>query len=1044
MGMVNWETGETYESKFRPVTLEGKTAWINPEATKQHKLTQADLAQAPDFEEGFKEFLKAAQGKQILAFNSRFDLGALRSEIDNQIAVSRTPEYWKKIKDEESKAGGVLSPERWVDVGGVMRSFVHGAEVETDEGKKKTVSATTGTLAEVLKLFKQNLGIDVGEVVSHDALSDVLAPSKGLQHLIGEGKLPPQFGDVLVQAYWDILKDQGIPLPVPGATGHFGRRGMQIGYTPGAADPGVFLSPTDGSQSSVSSATAFESPGPATPEAQTPDSSEKEEPPRPVKRDPLLNVWKQFAGPEMADDARLPAMTTLLKHLRARHQLLEQITGTQAEAVYGPTIRAEMKDIVGKASRLKDAGVEAGNNAEALVKHYEYLYGSLHPGPFKKRGLSKRVAEFMGEDPEHDKKHLSPEQLGDIRDMATREKQVRRRGVPERDRVDRQPFEELTGAYRDQFGAEGQNRSRLARNDKLEKSLHGGILGAVFGGMGLAGLGLATGGVGLGLPGILAAVSGTSILGTFAPSLFDAGKGLSGYQNAPTETGTEAEPPPSTTESEESQERRRGFRFRARLRLLRNNWRKRFSGSGDGPPDAATGEGGQDPERQTPFAAKLGGFVEKLGTTVLAMNAALSNLLSSASPDAFKTLRLSFTLVAVEIGQALIPAAVALIKGLQNLASWLRGIEPETKRFYGWIAAIGAAIGTTLLAGAKLVSLFSSVGAAFATLGGLLTGLVGRVAGVTAATAAAGGAGMSGGRVGTVFGGVVGGVLGQQLGASFGFGTGGQLGLAVLGSVVGSVAASFGVLGATMTGVIAAASGLAIALSNTTKAQAESLEKGILGANTQAMNPETRAKDEKLKNILAQAAQIQDPQERDRFLQKHEADARTEETQHAQNANWYAERVQGWWGAKRAQVRGAFGYNNHAEMLKKEQDEANVAGARRNVLQEEREKLYRSQQGLPALAARGGKQGTPEDAAKTERLKNYLASVAMKVQPTYSSIDDVYRKITTSALGQDPLEQEVMKRQMQMNQELLKELLSSEPIQALIDIKRSTNNMGAR
>jgi hypothetical protein len=122
----------------------------------------------------------------------------------------------------------------------------------------------------------------------------------------------------------------------------------------------------------------------------------------------------------------------------------------------------------------------------------------------------------------------------------------------------------------------------------------------------------------------------------------------------------------------------------------------------------------------------IDGFARKLtGGLVLGM-AAGGNMLSAGAPDAFATLKGSIGLFAAQLGQTLIPLSVGLSMRFQQAAETVRGWSDSTRSTIGAVAKWGFIITVGALALAKLVTVVG-------TLWGGLVGL--KTAVVTAATA---------------------------------------------------------------------------------------------------------------------------------------------------------------------------------------------------------------------------------------------------------------------------------------------------------------------
>lgn len=63
----------TIDGKVLIDTLIKPTVKINPEATKKHGLKMSDLKNAPSWPEVYEQYVKATEGKTIMAYNSKYD-----------------------------------------------------------------------------------------------------------------------------------------------------------------------------------------------------------------------------------------------------------------------------------------------------------------------------------------------------------------------------------------------------------------------------------------------------------------------------------------------------------------------------------------------------------------------------------------------------------------------------------------------------------------------------------------------------------------------------------------------------------------------------------------------------------------------------------------------------------------------------------------------------------------------------------------------------------------------------------------------------------
>lgn len=94
---------------------------------------------------------------------------------------------------------------------------------------------------------------------------------------------------------------------------------------------------------------------------------------------------------------------------------------------------------------------------------------------------------------------------------------------------------------------------------------------------------------------------------------------------------------------------------------------------------------GMDPEdfkglgRLQKTGAMITEGARRAAGTFITTSSAAGAALQSGAPDAFGTLKGSVALVAAQFGQMLIPAAVDLSKGLQNVAKWFEELSPTVK-----------------------------------------------------------------------------------------------------------------------------------------------------------------------------------------------------------------------------------------------------------------------------------------------------------------------------------------------------------------------------
>ena len=137
-------------------------------------------------------------------------------------------------------------------------------------------------------------------------------------------------------------------------------------------------------------------------------------------------------------------------------------------------------------------------------------------------------------------------------------------------------------------------------------------------------------------------------------------------------------------------------------------------------------------EMGTPWK-DLDASMGKLIVGAAAASVALHQMLQAASPEAWRTLQGSFTILAQSLGRYLIEPALKLSYAVQYLAHWVRSLDPGVMRLAGnvafWTTVVLAGVSAIRVFGGWLVSTIGFVA-------GLGRGLLSLITGTTSATAA--------------------------------------------------------------------------------------------------------------------------------------------------------------------------------------------------------------------------------------------------------------------------------------------------------------------
>lgn len=132
----------------------------------------------------------------------------------------------------------------------------------------------------------------------------------------------------------------------------------------------------------------------------------------------------------------------------------------------------------------------------------------------------------------------------------------------------------------------------------------------------------------------------------------------------------------------------------------------------------------EDPVEQSIVGVDLFGTMwEDLGPEVVTQlgsirdmydqtNASMENLKNVKYDDLgsmLETLKRQFSDIALDVGNELMPAIQSFIGGVQNLVTWFKNLDPETKTMIGNIAKVAAILGPVLITISKLVTVASSL-----------------------------------------------------------------------------------------------------------------------------------------------------------------------------------------------------------------------------------------------------------------------------------------------------------------------------------------------
>lgn len=95
------------------------------------------------------------------------------------------------------------------------------------------------------------------------------------------------------------------------------------------------------------------------------------------------------------------------------------------------------------------------------------------------------------------------------------------------------------------------------------------------------------------------------------------------------------------------------------------------------------------------------------------------------------TLKSAVEALMISLGEVMMPIARKVVQVITDIVNWLNSLSDGTKRTIVVIAAVAAAVGPLLIAGAKIIKLFTTVGGAFKTITGAVKGVSTAVSGVS-------------------------------------------------------------------------------------------------------------------------------------------------------------------------------------------------------------------------------------------------------------------------------------------------------------------------
>lgn len=140
----------------------------------------------------------------------------------------------------------------------------------------------------------------------------------------------------------------------------------------------------------------------------------------------------------------------------------------------------------------------------------------------------------------------------------------------------------------------------------------------------------------------------------------------------------------------------------------------------------------EDPVEQSLVGVDLFGTMwEDLGPEVVTQlgsirdmydqtNASMENLKNVKYDDLgsmLETLKRQFSDIALDVGNELMPAIQSFIGGVQNLVTWFKNLDPETKAMIGNITKVAAVAGPILIIFSKMIGVIKNVSDAFSTFG---------------------------------------------------------------------------------------------------------------------------------------------------------------------------------------------------------------------------------------------------------------------------------------------------------------------------------------
>jgi hypothetical protein len=441
-----------------------------------------------------------------------------------------------------------------------------------------------------------------------------------------------------------------------------------------------------------------------------------------------------------------------------------------------------------------------------------------------------------------------------------------------------------------------------------------------------------------------------------------------------------------------------------------------FRRGGGGGGGGGGGEGNSSPRfpdlppfKPAPYLSdELPKVGHRLSELTLALSAATTGILRAGAPDAYDTLSKSARLAAASLSSGFIPAAASLSRGLQDMSAKFDKLSPETKEKIGNYTTAAVVLGGVALMGGKLISIFGGLARGVAAFGASLgmrsfagagagaAGIVPAVSGWKTAAAGVGG-GLAGafgaGRIAEAMGAPPLGVAAAEIGGGVAGSVGG---VALLNYMAARRAASAaGASAATMGGDLvgpatAGAGGAAGRAGWLARNRGMFMRGGLAAAILYGVNEVT-------------AGSTDDPRDRG-VVRKAGGTAKR-----SLDAAW-DETIGRFWTTG---------------------DERDRARARRRY--EERDQWGYEGHALGAgMSAKAG-----------DERRSYLAAFASRVNPQYMSVEDVYKQVQLSALGDDPLTAAINAKENENQARMLDALNgANEKLDAIKEGVRSINVVG--